>query len=102
MEKFVLQISQNALLSPIFDGFCTGQRFVFSEMNFCNALCPFAGEAIFSNDELGSQSGSFYQLWSTFSNKEQRKNQSVIYYRCSGIIHCHRPEAFYQILTCLI
>ena len=29
---------------------------------------------------------AFYQLRSTFSNKEQRTNQSVIYYRCSGII----------------
>ena len=59
MEKSVLQTSKNAWLSPIFDGFSTGQRFVYSGMNFCNVLCFFAGEAIFSNDELGSQSGSF-------------------------------------------
>ena len=29
---------------------------------------------------------AFYQLWSTFSNKEQHTNQSLIYYQCLGII----------------
>ena len=29
---------------------------------------------------------AFYQLQSTFSDKEQHTNQSFIYYRCSGII----------------
>ena len=33
--------------------------FVYSGMNFFNVLRFFAGEAIFSNDELGSQSDSF-------------------------------------------
>ena len=58
MEKTVLQASQNAS-SPTFDSFSAGQRFVYSGMNFCNVLRFIAGEAIFSNDELGSQSGSF-------------------------------------------
>ena len=31
-------------------------RFVYSGMIVRNVLCFFAGEAIFSNDELGSQS----------------------------------------------
>ena len=47
-------------LSPIFDGFSTGQRFVHSGMNFCNVLRFFAGEAIFSSYELGSQSCRFF------------------------------------------
>ena len=52
------QNSQNAWLSPIFDSFRTGQRFVYPGMIFCNVLRFFAVEAI-SNDELVSQSGSF-------------------------------------------
>ena len=59
MEKSVLQTSQNAWLSLIFDGFSTGQRFVYSGIDFCNILHFFCGEAIFLNDELGSQSCSF-------------------------------------------
>ena len=43
----------------VFDGFSTGQRFMYSGMNFCNVLRFLAAEAIFSKDELGSQSGSF-------------------------------------------
>ena len=54
-------------------------------MNFCNVLCFFAGEAIFFKTMSWVLSlAAFYQLQSTFSNKEQRTNQSVIYYRCSG------------------
>ena len=45
-------------------------------MNFCNVQLFLAGEAIFSNDELGSQSGSFLPAKESFFHKEQRTNQS--------------------------
>ena len=86
MEKTVSQTSQKAWLSPIFNGFSTGQRFVYSGMNFCNVLRFFAGEAIFQTMTWVLSLAAFYQLQSTFSNEEQHANQSVIYYRCSGII----------------
>ena len=43
-------------------------------MNFCNVLRFFAGEAIISNDELGSQTGSFLPATEYFF-QEQRTNQ---------------------------
>ena len=79
MEQSVLQTSQNAWLSPIFEGFSTGQRFVYSGMNFSNVLRFFAGEAIFQTRSWVLRIAALYQLRSTFSNKEQHTNQSVIY-----------------------
>ena len=80
MEKSVLQTSQNASLAYLrfLTALVLARDFVFSGMKFCNVLRFFAGEAIFSNDELGSQSGSFLPATEYFF-QERTTHKSVSY-----------------------
>ena len=80
-DKVCLTDFTECVIISIFDGFST----VYSGMNFCIVLRFFIEEAIFTKDELGSQSGSFLPATGYFL-QEQRTNQSIIYYWCSGII----------------